>query len=113
MKKTLDRTFCGLLALGTLGHLIGTFTRTEVGSGLFVWSLSGVLAAALLVAINLLRNARPKDKVLAQVALAGNLCWLGIVILFGQSLGNVLDPRVLFHAVAALGLAYFSFRTLR
>ena len=113
MNKIIDRVFCGLMALAALGHLFGTFKLTQVGTGLFVWSLSGVLAAGLLVALNLLRNARPQDKTLAVIALAGNLGWLGIVVLFSLSVGNLLDFRVLFHGIAAAGLGYFSFRTLR
>ena len=74
MSKTIDRIFCGLLALSAAGHLFGTFMFTEIGSGLFVWSLSGVLAAALLVAVNFLRDARPQDKAVAWVALTGSLC---------------------------------------
>jgi hypothetical protein len=101
-----------LLALGAVGHLFGTFQVFEFGRGPFVWSLSGVLAAGLLVALNVLRNARPEDKTLAGVVLVGNVGWLGIVILFGQSLGNYLDFRVLFHAVSAAGLACFSVKSL-
>jgi hypothetical protein len=109
MRKSVDRIFCGLFAIAAAGHLFGTFTLAEIGSGLFVWSLSGVLAAALLVALNLLRNARQRDKSLAWITLIGNLCWIGIAILFGLSIGHVLDPRVLFHVIAAAGASYFSF----
>jgi ABC-type cobalamin transport system permease subunit len=113
MNKIIDRVFCGLMAFASMGHLFGTFKFTQFGTGLFVWSLSGVLAAGLLVALNILRNFRPKDKVIAGVALAGNLAWIGIVILFGLSIGNLFDFRVLFHGVAAMGLSYFSFQTLQ
>ena len=113
MNRIMDRVFCGLMALAALGHLFGTFKFTQFGTGLFVWSLAGVVAAGLLVALNILRNARPKDKTLAAIALAGNLSWLGIVFLFGQSVGNLMDFRVLFHGIAAAGLSYFSYRTLR
>jgi hypothetical protein len=113
MNKTIDRVFCGLMALAALGHLFGTFKFTQFGTGLYVWSLSGVLAASLLVALNLTRNARPKDKTVAAIALVGNLSWLGVVILFGLSVGNLFDFRALFHGFAAAGLSYFSYRTLR
>jgi hypothetical protein len=113
MNKILDRAFCGLMGLAALGHLFGTLKLTQFGTGLFVWSLSGVLAAALLTAINILRSVRPKDKTLAGIALAGGLCWIGVVVLFGLSIGNLLDFRVLFHGIAAAGLSYFSYQTLR
>ncbi len=112
MNKIMDRFFCALMAFAALGHLFGTLKLTAFGTGLFVWSLSGVLAASLLAALNFLRNARPKDKTLAAIALAGSLCWVGIVVLFGLSIGNLLDFRVLFHGIAAAGLSYFSYRTL-
>jgi peptidoglycan/LPS O-acetylase OafA/YrhL len=113
MNKIIDRVFCGLMAFAALGHLFGTLKLTQFGTGLFVWSLSGVLAAALLVALNILRNSRPKDKTLAGIALVGNLAWIGIVVLFGLSIGNLFDFRAVFHGIAAMGLSYFSFQTLQ
>jgi len=112
MDKWIDRFFCGLLALGAAGHLFGTLQLSGVGTSLFVWSLSGVLAAGLLSWLNFLRVARPRDEALAWVTLAGNLGWLLIVLLFGHSLGNYLDFRVLFHGIATAGLVFFSYRTL-
>ncbi|SRR5579871_3847128 len=112
MGKILDRLFCGLMALATLGHLFGTFKLLQPGTGLFVWSLAGVLAAALLTALNFLRSGRPQDKALAWITLAGNLGWVVIVVLFGLSVGNLLDFRVLFHGFAAAGLSCFSLRIL-
>jgi len=113
MSKKIDLFFCVLLGLGTLGHCLGTFKFAEFGSNLFVWSLSGAVAAGLLDALNILRNARPADKTVARIALVGNLAWLLIVILFGLSLGNFFDFRVLFHGIATLGLLFFSIRTLQ
>lgn len=109
---TIDRIFCGLLALAALGHLFGTFKFFNFGTDIFVWSLSGVVAAALLVAINIVRSRRPADRAIAYIALVGNMGWIAIVLLFGQSIGNYLDPRVLIHGVAAAGLSYFSFMCL-
>ena len=112
MAKKIDLIFCVLLALASLGHLFGTFKLLEFGSGIFVWSLSGVLAAALLTSLNILRNKRSEDKTIARIALIGNIGWVAIVILFGGSIGNYADPRVLFHGTAVAGLCYFSFLTL-
>ena len=110
--KILDRTFCVLLAIAAVGHLFGTLTLYEIGSPIFVWSLSGVLAASMLVALNFLRSSRPADKSLAWITLIGCLCWVGIAILFGLSIKNVFDPRSLLHALAAAGLSVFSHQTL-
>lgn len=112
MGKILDRVFCGLMALATLGHLFGTFKMVQPGTAIFAWSLAGVLAAALLTVLNFLRSGRPQDKALAGITLAGNLGWVVIVVLFGLSLGNLFDFRVVFHGVAAVGLFFFSLRTL-
>jgi hypothetical protein len=111
MGKLIDRAFIALLAFGALGHLLGTFTLTDIGSPLFVWSLSGVLAAGMVVAVNVLRHVRGSDPALARIALVGSACWVGIAILFGASIGNILDPRALLHAIAAAGLCYFSFQS--
>ncbi len=114
MGKLFDRIFIGLLALGTLGHLVGTFKRAELGSDLFAWSMSGVLASGLLVALNILRHRREKDKAVAAISLVGGICWIGVVMLFGQSVGNLADPRVLMHALTTLVLCGFSLqRVLR
>ncbi len=112
MAKLFDRICIGFLALGTLGHLMGTFKFTEPGTGLFAWSMSGVLAAALLVALNVLRHRREKDKAVASLALAGGIGWIGVVLLFGQSVGNLADPRVLMHGLTALLLCGFSLRAV-
>lgn len=109
----LDWLFCALMAAATAGHFLGTLTLVEHGTTLFVWSLAGVLAAALLVALNVMRIGRPNDRTLAWTCLVGCLCWVAIALMFGQSVGNLFDPRALFHAFAALGLAVLSWRSLQ
>ena len=99
------------MAFAAAGHLLGTFMFYARKSDLFVWSMSGVLAAARLVALNILRNFRPHDRPIACIALAGSICWLVIVVLSGISAGSFLDPRVLIHLAAAAGLSFFGFRT--
>lgn len=111
--KILERIFIGLMLLGAIGHLIGTFTRTDIGSVLFVWSLSGVLACSLVVALNVIRHIRPGDRLIAFVSFAGNLSWLTVVVLFGLSVQNIFDPRVLMHAVAAIALSIYASITIR
>jgi len=112
MLNKIDWFFVVLLGFGVLGHSYGTFALSEPGSGIFVWSLSGVLASALVVALNVLRKLRAEDRAIAWVSLAGSLGWLVIAILFGRSIGNSLDPRSLVHAIAAIGLAFFSMRAV-
>ena len=103
--KLLDRLLTFVLALGALGHTIGTFVLVEIGSPLFVWSLSGALAVWMLVALHALRSRRPEDRAVAGIATLGSVAWAVVALLFGASIGNVADPRALVHAVAALGLA--------
>ena len=102
--KRLDYGLCALLALGGLGHLIGTFAGYAPGTEVFAWSLSGSAFAFTLVFLNVLRIRRPGDRVLALGAAVSTLVWAVIALLFGQAIGAVADPRVLMHVAAALGL---------
>ena len=108
----LDRFLGGLLTLSAAGHTVGTLAFYQWPSEIFVWSLGASLAAFLLAAINLLRVNRPTDRALAGICLAGSPGWLALVIAFGVVIGQMLDPRVLMHGVAAVGLTVMSIRTL-
>lgn len=112
MNKKIDLFFAVLMILSGLGHLIGTFSFYPMNSDIFVWSLSGVLAALLIATINILRVYR-KDSTLAFICLVSSLCWAVIVILFGKVIGNLFDPRVLMHLAASGGLAILSFVDLK
>ena len=110
--KLLDRLFAALLLLSAAGHTAGTVMFYSWPSEIFVWSLGASLAAFSLAAINLLRVNRAADGALASICLVGSLGWLTIVVAFGVVIGNLVDPRVLMHAVATAGLAAMSVRTL-
>jgi hypothetical protein len=111
--KQIDRIFGCLLLVGTVGHTIGTILWTQPMSALFIWSLGSSLSTALLGTLNLVRAGRPRDKTLAVITAIGTAC-LGIhAFAFGVSIGNVLDPRALFHMVVSAVLVLFSLRTLR
>ena len=105
-----DRAFVAFLTLGAVGHFLGSLTLLEPGSALQVWSLSGVLCVALIVAINALRWRRPGDVALAWIGGLGALAWVGVVIGFGASLHNFADFRVVWHGAAAAGVAFFALR---
>jgi hypothetical protein len=100
-----------LLLVGAAFHVYGSISTYPVGSEALVWALSGSLASALLAILNLVRAGRPDDKTLAWITFASCLCWAGIAVAFGSAIGNIADPRALWHAISALGLAAFSFRT--
>ncbi|MEP9371792.1 hypothetical protein [Mesorhizobium sp. KR1-2] len=110
--RTVDTIFGVLLLIGAILHSYGTFIGYPLGSEVFVWSLAGSLAAGLIAVLNILRSRRPGDRALAWICLVSSLCWAGVALAFGRAIGNVVDPRVLWHAVAALVLAGFSLRTL-
>jgi hypothetical protein len=111
--KIVDRTFGWLLVLCTCGHTLGTFKLIPLMSGMFVWSLGSSLAMALLGALNLVRAGRPEDKTLATITAIGTFAWLLLALAFGQSIGNMGDPRVVGNAVIAAALVVFSIATLR
>jgi hypothetical protein len=112
MIRMIDRIFGYLLILGACGHTIGTFMWTQPMSGIFVWSLGSSLAAALLGTLNVVRAGRPDDKTLAIITAAGSASWALVALAFGKSIGNLQDPRAVFHALVSLILVIFSVATL-
>jgi hypothetical protein len=111
MRKIIDRLFAALLLVGGVLHAFGSIYGYRLGSEVLVWALSGSLAAILLAVLNLVRAGRPEDRTLAWITFCGCLCWAAVAIAFGAAIGNVADPRVLWHAISALALAAFSLRT--
>lgn len=109
--KTVDRVFGWLLVLGGILHSGGAIVAAKGHPDALVWPLAGSLAAFLVAALNLMRVNRPADRTLAWVSAAGSIAWAGVAIGFGLSVGNVLDPRGLYHAIAGAVLAAFSVRT--
>jgi hypothetical protein len=109
--KYLDRTFGMLLLVGSALHSYGSISFYKIGSQELVWALSGSLAGGLTAAINLVRSGRPEDTAIAWVSSIASMCWFAVAIGFGLAIGNVFDPRVLWHATCALALAAFSLRT--
>jgi uncharacterized membrane protein YbjE (DUF340 family) len=81
-------------------------------SGIFIWSLGSSLAAALLGTLNVVRAGRPDDKTLAILTAVGSACWALLALAFGKSIGNLEDPRAVFHALVSLILLIFSVGTL-
>jgi hypothetical protein len=108
--KIADRTLGALLLIGGVLDGFGSYQAYANAPSVLVWALSGSLAAILLAGINLLRIDRPGDHALAWVSSAGCLAWIAIAVAFGLTLGNPLDPRVLYHVIATLALAVFSLR---
>lgn len=108
--RLVDRAFGVLLILAGLGHAFGSVAAYRLGSSELVWALCATVLAVLLGSLNLLRTARPDDRALAWITFCGSAVWVVLAIAFGASVGNVLDPRALTHAVVAFVLAGFSLR---
>lgn len=109
--KLLDRIFGGLLALGAIGHGLGSYAAYHGNPMALLWALSASFAVLLLAAVNLLRSSRPGDRGLASISFAGCLVWIGFVIWFGHLIGNFFDFRFLIHFIVTTVLAVFSLRS--
>jgi hypothetical protein len=104
MKMNIVRyIMCGLLTLGALGHLYGTFDGYQIGSEVFVWSLSATAFTLAVVAFNIL--ARSGDGALLVAAMVSAFAWAVLATMFGAAVDNMLDPRAIAHAVPSLILA--------
>jgi hypothetical protein len=111
MMKTLDRVFGTLLLIGSMLHSYGSISSYPSRSPELVWALSGSLAGGLIAVLNLVRAGRPEDATLAWITCVASLSWFAVAVGFGAAIGNLIDPRVLWHAIAALALTAFSLRT--
>jgi peptidoglycan/LPS O-acetylase OafA/YrhL len=112
MLKITDRIFGWLLVVGSCGHTLGTIIWLPAMIGIFIWSLGSSLAAGLCAALNVVRAGRPDDKTLAAITTGGTACWAVLAFCFGKSIGNVFDPRALFHMLVAIVLVVFGGMTL-
>jgi len=109
--RKIDQAFGGLLLIGAILHAFGSIANYPMRSQTLVWALSGSLAAGLLAVLNLVRVGRPADRTLAWITFFGCLCWVAVAIGFGMAIGDIYDPRPLWHAISAFALALFSLRT--
>jgi hypothetical protein len=66
----------------------------------------------LTAVLNLVRAGRPEDTAIAWISLVASLCWATVAVGFGAAIGNLIDPRALWHLVCALALATFSVLTV-
>lgn len=110
--KAADRLCGWLLVVGAILHTVGTLVLAEWMSGVFVWALSGSVAAMLTATLNLLRAARPADRAVALLATGGTVGWLIVCVLFAINIHHALDPRVVVQAGNSLALLFFCVRTL-
>jgi len=95
-----------LLLVGAGLHAWGSTLAFKPRTPERAWSLGSAGFATLLAALGLLLAGR-HDALLAVITAAGCLAWVLTVGAFGRAIGNVADPRVVYHLVvgAALGVA--------
>ena len=112
MLRLVDKSFAVLLFVAAALHAYGSLVGYPLGSEVLVWALSGTLSAGLIAVLNFVRANRPHDHTLAWIAVGSSLCWAAVALGFGNAIGNLIDPRVLWHVLAALALAGFGLRQL-
>lgn len=105
MKLTMiGRILAIILVIGGLLHGYGSLVAYEAGSTARVWSLGSAAFAIFLGALSFHANRRPADRGLIGLVVGGLAAWLVTVVGFGLSIGNVGDPRVLYHLVVTAAL---------
>jgi hypothetical protein len=109
--KIVDRVFGWLMALGSLGHSMGSLHAYGSRPELLLWAESATLAGLLVAALNLLRVGRPKDRTLAWISFAASLAWFALAFAFGKVVGNLLDIHAVIFIVITAVLAALSLRT--
>ena len=111
MIKNVDLFFAVLLLAFGAMHAFGSVTAYAFLTPELVWALSASGFSILIAVLNFIRAGRPEDRTLAWVCFAGCIVWAVIALAFGASIGNLADPRADLHALAAIVLAVFSFRS--
>ena len=106
--KLADRIFACVLILGGVGHSIGSCLYYKTQPMTLLWALNPSALSFLIAAINLLRVQRPGDRPLAWICCAASLVPAVSAFAMGFLIGNLLDFRVLWHAICGVGLAAFS-----
>ena len=110
MLRVLDKTLAVLLALGAVGHTLGSFKAFHDQPAVLLWALCASVLIVVVGAINLLRASRRGDRPLAGIAAFGALSWFVACLAFGMIIENVLDVRVLVFGLLSAGLFVFSLR---
>lgn len=107
--RKLEWGLIGVLALGGIGHLVGTFMGYPPGSEVFVWSMTAVFYVFAVVFLQVLRLRRPNDRFIRIGASAATTAWMVAAMAFGGAIGSLLDPRALLHAGASAALLITTF----
>ena len=107
MIKNVDRFFAVLLLAFGAMHAYGSVTAYAFLTPELVWALSASGLSILIAVLNFIRAGRPEDRTLAWICFAGCIILAIIALAFGASIGKL----AVLHALAAVVLAGFSFRS--
>lgn len=105
LHDSLVTALAGLLILGSVLHMVGTWRQIPHRSTEFVWSMGAALSGVQIGFLHLLMIRRPEDASIALLATGGALAWAAVAQAFGRAIGNRYDFRVIWHEVCAIGLA--------
>lgn len=101
-----------ILAIGAGLHGYGSFLAYSRSDPALAWSVGSAFFALFLAALCIYAEASGAGRGLSLLILAGLLAWFVTVLAFGALIGNVADPRVLYHlAVTAALMARFALRS--
>jgi hypothetical protein len=104
MIELITRAVAVLLLVGALLHAWGSLVAFKPKTPERAWSLGAAGLAVLLSVLGWVVAAR-EDAILAFIVAGGCVFWAGTVVAFGRAIGNVADPRVLYHLAAGTALA--------
>lgn len=107
--ERLEWLLVGLLGVGAVGHLFGTFAGYLPGTEVFVWSLTAVFYVFTVIFLQALRIVRKNDRWITFGASAATAVWVGLALAFGGAVGNVWDPRAVMHAGVSAALLVTTF----
>jgi len=110
MLRIVDKAMAVLLALGAVGHTLGSIKAFGDQPVQLLWALSASALIILVGAVNLLRTSRHGDRTLAWLAAFGSLSWLVASMAFGVVINNLIDLRVVIFALLSGGLLAASVR---
>ncbi len=110
MLRIFDRVMAVFLALGAVGHTLGSIKAFGDQPAQLLWALCASALIILVGAVNLLRTLRHGDRALAWLAAFGSLSWLVASMAFGVVINNLVDLRVVIFALLSGGLLAASVR---
>lgn len=104
MKRYIGKGLAIALAVGGLLHGYGSFLAFPTGSPELVWSLGSAAFAIFLAVLAFHAEGAGAAEGSRRILVGGLAAWFATVLGFGLAIGDVGDPRVLYHLVVSAGL---------